>query len=381
MSTSLGIPPSPEDLYSLSDVAVLRTTDSSPISSLNSRGFTKEKMRVGSPPLLMLPLRDMQFTSNASPLQLFTAISSHIEDKLRQRSIEYSSYCFVNRVPPGHTVGIPTVIVRARARGNYMDNWLSTVDDLCQLCSEFGLTSQRFLVPIAVELIDPRLEELWWAKPLEPTHLLARNWSNLKREAVAATINEKLPSSVIKDIQAVNLFRYGPYDKPHKQRPTIIVSIKPGHSYCIWRETEDAINDALSSYNIVIKNKQGRCLFVPSIVQPFVTIEPIYIPTIQEAEQDSLDVDHYFSGNGPLHMGDSLGPNQFERDRAGAEIKGSIGTLGGLIRLRNMTDNGKDLGLYALTNYHVLRPGIPGFAVGKDGSEIVPKNRTKLYGT
>ena len=125
---------------------------------------------------------------------------------------------------------------------------------------------------------------------------------------------------------------------------SIIINIAPGHPYSDWRQAEDDINQQLRQHNV--QPAEGVCIFLPSLVYP--AIDTTSAPDgLQKSSRYALDVDKHFVDSA-IHMGDSIGVDQDQ---------GGIGTLGGFLRLRS-ADDGEDLGVVAVTNYHLVRPMI-----------------------
>ena len=250
------------------------------------------------------------------------------------------------------------------------------MEKIRNLLEESGLTRARFGHHFVVELVDPSLFEQWFASPVEPEHITVRYWERLRQELVWSNLQQHLTADLIKDVHSINLLRYGPDANERGNPPTIIVSIVPGHPYSDWREAEEEMNNGLLRYRIY----DARCLFVPSFPMASMNIGSggtgANIPA-QKAATEALIPDVHYSMQGTLCMGDTLSPAKDEKSKEGFDLNGTIGTLGGFLRLRDRA-TGAEKGIYAVTNYHVVRFGIDGYQVSKPAADDEPRELPAL---
>ena len=360
------------------DRGALRSTDPSSVDSFETDGWTCEKKRIGSPPLLPLPLRNHVFAATSEALQIFNSIRDEITSILQRYRVDQSSVRFVRRQPPGEAYGSATVLVYASSNENYTVNWEMAAKEVRVLLDARGLRASRFREPFHIEFMDRSLEEPWWAAPIETSHQLVTNWTGIRSDIVGPAIS-RMPLTVREGIQSINALRYGPKGNWQQlNRPTIIVAIAPSHPWSEWWETEEQIKSQLQQRSI-----DATCLFLRSRVEPYAQGRPIsgQVGT-QEAEYFSLQVDVHCTGDASLGMGDSIGPAKDELTAQNTDRKGYFGTLGGFIRLKD--GKGQILGTFALTNYNVIRATINGYVISQphgaeEPREIAPHPNTDLY--
>ena len=347
--------------------------DHSNLSELQ-QGWTNEKLRIGSPALVDLPLVSRDFPPGPE-LDAFNRLRPQIEQILNARRVRWEWMALVNRTDFGQREGTSTYFVSTEARSGYAYTWQLAVNDIHVLFRNAGPRFEQYHPDLHVEIMDESLDQTWWTNPVEPDHLLVRHWEIIRRDLVWPILHSSLPAHVLRDFQSMHVLRYGPFPKGDQRNPpTVVVSILPGHPYSEWREAENRVTGALPRYAI----RDARCLFVPSRI-----ITSNFVPATADPTEEALRSVHFQDDPPKLHPGDSIGPDYFQFYKEGQPFAGNIGALGGLVRLRDK-NTGEILGTYGLTNYHVIRPAIKGFSMSKlperaSGRELAPQEGSDLF--
>ena len=273
--TLLTMPPFPQQLplppnsnvdsLSACREGLLRTADtyqSSPSctsSSFAFGGWTNERKRIGAPPLLRLPLSNYPFPK--SPLKRnFKDMKQDVVKILHRYKIHFKSIDLVVRCDKYHSVGYWTVLVYAKADRDYARKWPSAVNGMRMLLIDRNLGQRNLMTPIYVEIIDPDLEAVYNAHPVEPNELLARNWNDILSHIVRPVLDYP-PFET--QYYAISASRYGPYRQgDRRNKPTIIVSVPRDRPYCEWRQAEEYINHMLVQQGFTAE--EVTCYFVGS---------------------------------------------------------------------------------------------------------------------
>ena len=130
---------------------VLRSSDRSVLESFSTDGWTNEKKRIGSPPLLDLPLLSILFPPTHPARQIFANVRPQIRSILARHRIvcsaesdpfeeEESPIQLVTRCASGEHDGYWCVHVMAEARDEYASNWAKAVNDVRILLRNRDLT-------------------------------------------------------------------------------------------------------------------------------------------------------------------------------------------------------------------------------------------------
>ena len=127
---------------------------------------------------------------------------------MQNHNVVASSSGIATRYNYTHTAWMTTLIVYAPATDSYQQRWEPAVNELRLLLARSGFNTGRWSDDIAIEIIDPVLEQRWFVDPVERSHPAAANWERIANEIVFPAV-ARLEQTVMHDIRAINLIRYG----------------------------------------------------------------------------------------------------------------------------------------------------------------------------
>lgn len=179
---------------------VLRSRDNTDLPCLKRDGWSNEKMRVGSPPLLGLPLETVKLFPHPA-LSLFQKIRPSIFEILTAKEVKYSSADLVIRRTehdyyfPRRCYSAATIFINAKAQKDLQPDWAFAVNDIRQLLEDVDLTKRRFGVDFFVEIMDQMsLSAPWYTHSLKMEHTLHRDWEKILNEIVEPAYDSLLAS-------------------------------------------------------------------------------------------------------------------------------------------------------------------------------------------
>ena len=257
--------PSPPSTGSNGTMNVLPSGDDPERETLRRLGWTNQRRRIGSPPLVELPLRRHSLEdSPEEPVKLqYDSLQPQIEQALRTNNVKNFEVDLVLRVDYAATLGALTIFVHAEADATYQQSWPDAIEEIRGILDSNGLTAERIGRPIYIEIMDPVYEAHWAFDPIDPDHPLARQWDQILKDLVWPTIHA-LPPRVKDDVHSINAFGFGVRGSDVAPvTPTVLVSINPGHPWSAVRSAENIITSGL-------RNQYGahdsHCVFEPGMM-------------------------------------------------------------------------------------------------------------------
>jgi hypothetical protein len=337
-----------------------RTTDESWQSggtALSNVDHTCEKFRVGAPSLYLLPLSNYRVEETEPEYRIFNDLQPSFEEVLAVEGIDYEEVAIYHRRIKGPAPSNPkedlTILVHATwAEGTSEERWRSSVEAMR------AILIQRNLQYITVEILSWELESPKYMSVVEAGHPFVEAYSTGIRDKVKAILNEE--PDLEENWWAIDVIRLG-YDSDRKDNPIVISitvdwSLDPPN----WATAERLIQDTLNEGGF----REIEVLFQRGEVQLFTFAfaeNKVFVPPMLPKE--------YI-----VKPGASISGTSYLKDTAGAFLRGPFGSVGVIMRVFK---GGELHGHYVLTNYHVIRPWIPGWQIGEEREDN--RGRSELH--
>ena len=348
-------------------------------SNLATEGCTYEKYRVGGPPLQLLPLRSISVHTNNPALPALGHLMPQIQAVLRENQVRLddnqdmhgnkAQIEFMHRVIGYETPSLQnlTILIPAVWNDNLPYAWLHVVSELRTI-----LVQNVHTRPIKVELIGRQLYEPVRVLGVAENHPIISIWNNIHPQIWAIVTDF---SHLRNRLWSIGVRRMGP---PHWSgtgswlttviRVIVNWDVNPMH----WENPLHLIKNLLIGYSmpdVDVVFSRGE------IVNSFEVRTPNGGP-----EPGDIIHANYTQFVG---MGSDIGPARYFNLDANTPINGPSGTLGGYIKVTDMTDGRWKI--MGLTNYHEIRQAIKSFRFvpGVDGraKETDPLPDTELDST
>jgi hypothetical protein len=337
------------------------------------------KYRVGSPPLLRLPLlTDYHPTgievidSNEDDLLELAgralrtnAISNPYDERNEDGTDrEFAMNLVTRSMPefPGH--GVPTILIIAEWKHESPRTWEQAVKQIKHDANAFFTNLGRPDIELSVEIVAPERFDRTYIGPIIGEERLFEAWPGI-RDQVHARLESF--STTRNCVTSVAIFRYG-YSHDVATNPiTIYIALSYDSDEYGWPPVVEAIKSDLaqrgwSSLNVHVEHNDNKT-YAFELLEPKEDIENLI--TGPNSRDLVIKGDYQSRAN----LGADISAAIYLKRSDEKLVSSLIGTLGCYLEVK--TRSNQTWTKYALTNHHVIRPCFDGFQcttmAGPDG--------------
>ncbi|KAL3423130.1 hypothetical protein PVAG01_04877 [Phlyctema vagabunda] len=341
---------------------------------LRASGGTFEKKRVGTPPLLSLPLCNVQFDAEDPNLYLFNAMQPEIESTLKRQGVQVHSIelcgrkvnafnsSLFDRLPTSamsktEDLDITILVIACWEEYSYLV-WPNCVNQIRKMVIDEGCPY------IKVEMLDKTLSSARYMSEVKASHPFVSIWTGHLQDEITYLINQ---CPTLKHMwRSIDVMHLGPHEfqdfnstwlpgcRSVSSLNPIVISVTVDRSLheFEWQPAEKRIREILDSKGLA----EIQIEFERGVVEHF------------RASLDNLQTDVYLNHQLPListtdnslRPGMSFSGTTPNIDENGKVLPTSIGTTGPILQLLNKSTK-IPIANVLLTSYHAVRPWIPGW--------------------
>lgn len=312
------------------------------------------KYRVGAP--APLPPPSMHWSAHKSSERLITRFEDSFLDKafevLEKHEVDFDDIDFGVFGRPGehHQLALQ---ITADWVPEVVPEWKKVVCDL-KVYVDDEIEKSGLFDPsgIVVEIIDPLLVKPKIVGPILDNKQLEAEWPVIQDKVFSILESEESTKGTM---NAIAIFRFGPFRENDRNPITVFISVNPGASGSAWPRVQGIIQEYLDTFphELTVRiehNTIDFCAF--DLLTPDQT-DSVLAPRPAYQER--------------INFGGEIGPTVYLFDRHGNKRNSGLGTLGCYVEVR--TKKVPTWSRYALTNYHVIRPCFDGFRLISDNQK------------
>ncbi|KAI2615016.1 hypothetical protein GGR54DRAFT_614696 [Hypoxylon sp. NC1633] len=329
-----------------------------PSNRLFFHGFTDDEDRVGVPPLEALPLENYDVGPDIDAK--FSRLREHAESLVRSEIADLHHFLEDTDAPDlDERMGLS---LRGRAR-NAIDSFVPTLIIILPEATNLGpcagswlrlagqlkeYLSRNTCPEIWVEVLADHFLDTRYMSLVGSSHPFYLAWHQGFQERIYDIIHAN--AELAKKWLTMDLIRIGADEEANANPVTVSVTVATDLVSHHWQRAKQEIREALDSAGfgtVMVDFEHGELEYTTFDHRPK---KPLGLrEPNQESKRGKADV--LFQYEDVVEMGSAIGPQRY-----GIDGRSGFGTLGGFLKISGPNLDVKVLGI---TNYHVLRFGIP----------------------
>ena len=308
--------------------------------------YTGERFRVGIPALQLLPLMHTPVLPPSLVATTIAQMRPRIERILQDRAIDHDDMSVLYRTVPNEPQSEEDITLLIDAIWTHDDDaqsWFFAAQDIRDL-----FIAHPYTQPVKVELLSWQLEARRIVDIVEPNYPLVPAWTAFVNRRVHSIIDEwpKLRDGW----KCIDVLRIRFAQDDRIGAVTISITVEWGLNRRDWQIAERQIRDFLDQHDfpdVQIEFERGD-------------VDPSVFP-LQTPNRDAEGPHEYIKEDYAIKasLGADFSPEEYFMCQ-GQRTNGFSATIGGYLELRINNGPWKK---YAVTNYHCIRKGVPGYSL------------------